>query len=53
MVTLSRPWYAFSPEICVPLKLYSTVKDYSMATSLHDNEEEGSQNVVSVDFDDI
>ena len=43
-VTLTRPWYAHSPEIYVPLKLYSTVQDSSMTTSLHDDEEEGSWN---------
>lgn len=26
MITLLRPWYAHSPELCIPLKLYSTVQ---------------------------
>lgn len=26
MVTLCRPWYAHSPELCVPLKLFSTLQ---------------------------
>jgi hypothetical protein len=46
MVTLCRPWYAHSPELCVPLKLYSTLQEDFTPVGADDQDDEGM--IVSV-----
>lgn len=45
MVTLCRPWYAHSPELCVPLKLFSTLQEDFTPIGKDDREDDDDEGV--------
>ena len=48
MVTLCRPWYAHSPELCVPLKLFSTLQEAITPIDNNDTEDDDEGVIISI-----